>query len=446
MPGVPSGKGCAACRKQKKKCDQGKPACSRCTRLRIECVGSGEQRYTFKNQSVAVTAAGSSQAISIPTQAIAPAPTPSNAMTLAASGFMSALQVTDIRYDLSIYGAFFKEIPRRMGTNDALDASVYALTKASSSVRTHQVSPELYDSYSYALKMLRVCLDDPEKTRSSETLCAIYLLMILQGWIGKRDDQCPNHGEVMAYLLNAAVPNKWEGQFESDLLVTLTIIAIMESFFNPKIRLEPWLLIFPEHFGPRSAPSDMSVIESLKIRALARVPEFLQHPSLYWNEIRVYYQQLQADTATMRTVHTSIQNAFHSPDTPGSALHILRRHHVRYSTAYGIVLCIAIILNAVICSYEPTISLAHESAIFVDIVIDLAEQASQYRPLGSSSMPLFLMAALAVTDDLAKRTHVERVLLEYQNDFSSARWIDMSSWLRSKLADHRFDCSLNYLQ
>ncbi|KAM0240718.1 hypothetical protein ACHAP5_007923 [Fusarium lateritium] len=48
MPGVPKSRGCNDCLKQKKKCDQAKPACSRCARLAIPCVGSGEQKYVFK--------------------------------------------------------------------------------------------------------------------------------------------------------------------------------------------------------------------------------------------------------------------------------------------------------------------------------------------------------------------------------------------------------------
>ncbi|KAJ5766541.1 uncharacterized protein N7511_004157 [Penicillium nucicola] len=52
MPGVPSSRGCEGCRKQKKKCDQVKPTCSRCTRLRIPCIGNGVQRYKFQEPSV----------------------------------------------------------------------------------------------------------------------------------------------------------------------------------------------------------------------------------------------------------------------------------------------------------------------------------------------------------------------------------------------------------
>ena len=106
--------------------------------------------------------------------------TPSNETTIAASAFISTLEVTDVRYDLAWYGGFLKDIPRRLGTNDALDASVSALTSASSTLHTRQRSVEMLARYVHALKTLRVCLDDPVKARTANTLCAIYLIMICQ--------------------------------------------------------------------------------------------------------------------------------------------------------------------------------------------------------------------------------------------------------------------------
>lgn len=97
-----------------------------------------------------------------------------------ASAFVSALEVTDLRYNLTCYGGFLKGIPRRLGTNDALDASVGALTSAFSSLHTRRQSPETLARYVHALKTLRIILDDPAKARAANTLCAMYLIMICQ--------------------------------------------------------------------------------------------------------------------------------------------------------------------------------------------------------------------------------------------------------------------------
>ncbi|KAF3055360.1 hypothetical protein GL218_09636, partial [Daldinia childiae] len=55
MPGVPSYQGCNACLKQKKKCDKAMPSCSRCKRLKISCLGTGNLRFKFKDQSESFT-------------------------------------------------------------------------------------------------------------------------------------------------------------------------------------------------------------------------------------------------------------------------------------------------------------------------------------------------------------------------------------------------------
>jgi hypothetical protein len=209
MPGVPSGRGCDACRKQKKKvrlfkllrkfalaesatqCDQVRPACSRCGRLKIPCVGAGERRFKFKDQSVVVK---STKHVGKPIGRRELSPTseyisdvdvallsiPYNETMRIANAFISTLEVSDLRYSVSYYGAFLKYVPQRLGTNQALDAAVQALASASSCLRTRENSTQVLVQYGNALKALRLSLSDPLKAESPETLCAIYLVMICQ--------------------------------------------------------------------------------------------------------------------------------------------------------------------------------------------------------------------------------------------------------------------------
>jgi len=118
-------------------------------------------------------------------QAQAPVPTvrallrsPSNETTAIASAFIFILEVTDLRYDLSCYGPFLKDIPERLGSNIALDASVNVLTSAFPTLYTRQQSLETLSRYVNALKALRICLNDPLQVWTANTLCAIYLLVI----------------------------------------------------------------------------------------------------------------------------------------------------------------------------------------------------------------------------------------------------------------------------
>lgn len=105
---------------------------------------------------------------------------PSSETTMVRSAICFALSVTDFRYDLSVYGEFLQEIPRRLGTNAALDASAYALTATLACVRSKQQSLGAFEGYVKALKALRMCISDPVEAKSANTLCSIYLLMLCQ--------------------------------------------------------------------------------------------------------------------------------------------------------------------------------------------------------------------------------------------------------------------------
>jgi hypothetical protein len=169
--------------------------------LNISCVGSGERRFKFKEErrftkspetdderkiilkqespdypvAAALLAAGrAARTIFLP---------PSNELTFLTSVFVQTLKPsTDLRYNLVWnYGGFLAEVPQRLGTNEALDASVYAVCAAHSSFCVYKdISVEALTKYSHALRMLRVCLDDPVKASTPETLCAVMMLLICQ--------------------------------------------------------------------------------------------------------------------------------------------------------------------------------------------------------------------------------------------------------------------------
>lgn len=106
---------------------------------------------------------------------------PSNEATSMLNDFIKKLQVRDPRYDICwAYGGLFNEIPKRLGANAALDASVSAMTAAISGLGDSRKSPELFARYGHALKSLKACLEDPVAVRSSSTLCAIYIIWICQ--------------------------------------------------------------------------------------------------------------------------------------------------------------------------------------------------------------------------------------------------------------------------
>ena len=102
-----------------------------------------------------------------------------------------------------------------------------------------------------------------------------------------------------------------------------------------------------------------------------------------------------------------------------------RRLHVRRQTGYGTLLLLGMMASWALRAYEVgnIHALELDKVMFIDEVVELAQQASQYRPLGSSAMPGFIKAAMIMTDDAAKKEVLEELLALYQSDFSSANWL-----------------------
>ena len=167
---------------------------------------------------------------------------PSNETTLLVNALIAKLKASDdLRYNLSwTYGGFIEDIPRRIGTNQALDAAVAALVTAHSHLGSHQGTFATCQSlvkYSHALKTLRACLDDPVTARKAETLCAVMILLIcqvsdphhttnrfshkVQSFIGTYAGRWTGHCEGAAQMLKARGYYDTRDDFERILLLSL---------------------------------------------------------------------------------------------------------------------------------------------------------------------------------------------------------------------------------
>ncbi|RMJ18613.1 hypothetical protein CDV36_001693 [Fusarium kuroshium] len=463
MPGVPSGKGCDACRKQKKKCDQAKPACSRCARLNIPCIGSGKQRYKFKVQTLEIssdsgspqivdtdedTSSSASQSSSSPPGFQVLVRTPNSPTNTITNTLISRLEITDLRYDITCYGDFLRHIPARLGRNEALDTSADALATTFSTLHRPQgyQSVDALTKYVRALKSLRVVLGDPHKARTPETMCAVYLIMICQGWLGREDDQHTSHGEGLAYLLRAAAQENWKAGFETEMVLTFCVPVIIESITNPKVRLDKWFWDILDNFRRSNPPTSTAEgyqarhvrensggIPSLRMRNLGMLPDFINKPEMHRTEIICAYHRLRLDMEKM----SQIVQAVSLP--PGSSPTVMQLRLSRsYYSAYSVLLCIIIIINHLMQAFDPySLSLVSEGALFCSEVITMAHNISQYRPLGASHVPLTLAIAWAATDEPVMKGQLEALLSAYQEDWTVTKWLTMGYWWRSKFAELR---------
>ncbi|OQD60255.1 hypothetical protein PENPOL_c025G00235 [Penicillium polonicum] len=442
MPGVPTGRACDACRKQKKKCDERQPACGRCLRLKVGCVGSGQQRFTFKqqqfspksNQSGQMTLAPRSRSRSTEEEKCSieiPRTYPSNSMTSLMNSFVGAIKrSTDLRYNMWwSFGIFLEDVPRRLGSNEALDRAVDAVTTAHAGFCTHQpVSTKALAKYSYALKTLRVYLDDPLQASASSTLCAVMILLLCQTFIGNNGQMLSGHAQGAASILHARKNFGPRDDFERKLFLSLRGSVLFEGLYNDAIDLTPeeWDALVNNDFD-QDEPSGQI------LRCLARAPVIMKRGKQAIRdgedlipltmEARPIYEKckLLLGELKARTVDFETSELSTMPET--FMARILRAHYLR---THGIGLAITAFFNCILQALDPSdYACIIESRSLVEDTLIHAQKANVYRPVGAGYVIMCLSAAWAVTADPQLRSMVEVALIDYHGDFVNRSYVDI---------------------
>ncbi|KAJ5515671.1 transcriptional regulator family: Fungal Specific TF, partial [Penicillium freii] len=446
MPGVPTGRACDACRKQKKKvhvkCDEKQPACGRCLRLKVGCVGSGQQRFKFKqqqfspksNQSGQMTLAPRSRSRSIEEENHSieiPRTYPSNSMTSLMNSFVGAIKrSTDLRYNMWwSFGVFLEDVPRRLGSNEALDRAVDAVTTAHAGFCTHQlVSTKALAKYSYALKALRVYLDDPLQASASSTLCAVMILLLCQTFIGNNGQMLSGHAQGAASILHARKNFGPRDDFERKLFLSLRGSVLFEGLYNDAIDLTPeeWDALVNNDFD-QDQPSGQI------LRCLARAPVLIKRGKQAIRdgedltpltmEARPIYEKckLLLGELKARTVDFETSELSTMPET--FMARILRAHYLR---THGIGLAITTFFNCILQALDPgDYACMIESRSLVEDTLIHAQKANMYRPVGAGYVIMCLSAAWAVTADPQLRSMVEVALIDYHGDFVNRSCVDI---------------------
>ncbi|KAL4922785.1 hypothetical protein BDW62DRAFT_196788 [Aspergillus aurantiobrunneus] len=413
MPGVPSSRGCDACRRQN------------ATSSNLPARDAPDSKSPAWDPASA--ASNSKRASRANPNPKAPA----------RADFIEVLEVTDIRYDVTWYGPFLETLPRRIGSSPALDAAIGAVTSAVKGLRTGRNSPDAMTRYVKGWKALRTCLSDPEQTKSIHTVCAIYLMMICQSWVGRPDDHFANHGEILAQILNAALAQAGRGQFEDNMIVTLSMPVVLQSIVDPSIPVGPWFWAIAKSYEPKRPvlSNQGGPIPSLQFFVMAQITQWLRDPALHLVEIHAAYNQLIADCVTMRAVLDKIAELDAGGDTVAQPS---TRLYTRPQAAYSMLLCLALVLNIVTRIFDPnSISLADEAADLISETIWLAHAADRYRPFGVSFMPVSLVMAWTATGDAVVKAVVEDILVGYEVDFPAVKWVQTCYWMQGKYDEIR---------
>ncbi|KAL8907065.1 MAG: hypothetical protein Q9171_006012 [Xanthocarpia ochracea] len=443
MPGVPSGRGCDACRKQKKKCDIDNFPCSRCSRLKIDCIGHGQQRYKFKNKTLDLAlpyrpafkeALRSHQQVLVlqPTQNL------SNRLSSLTSRFIHSISLdVDTRFQLPWnFGPFLVGIPCRLGRSAALDAATDTLIAAHTSFCAGNATSKqpVLAKYSRALSDLRHDLDDVVKARSAESLCAVMVLSIaqvrfltshpdakpklVQIFIFPSQEQGVTHTEGAAQIIKSrGFVTSSDDDFERGLLLCLRAPVVFDALLTDNIHFssQEWELINV------STPEYQKLPDGRWFDCIAAIPDLLQRckaalimcsaPGLHLLALELETRSLLEDC---KGIINPLRERLQEYD-PAAKPPQLRGHlHAHFLRSLALALATVIILNCVLSGLEGTSDwVCEDSSRLSKEIIDLAERATIYRPLGSAAFIICLRIAWMGAANSSARKEIEMLIFEW---------------------------------
>ncbi|KAH7141520.1 hypothetical protein B0J13DRAFT_556957 [Dactylonectria estremocensis] len=421
MVGVPSSRGCAACRKQKKKCNQEQPVCRRCVRLEIPCIGNGVKRWVFKQENTSTSA-----------KQIVPSlrHSPSNDTTRVVSSLVFFLGIDDIRYGIRALGRdFISDLPRRIGSSQTLDTSVRAILASYKTFQHGGPKVEALAHYGDALAALGTCLQDPKQSFATK-IYTVYNINVCQEIVDRKPKFQQKHLEAIAALLQEAHSQGRLAEIK-DYLNGLCRLIAWESMINPNVTLGPW---FWEALNVSNTPRPITyykpeIMMTVDIANLAEISMFIRAPKRHLAQIRHLYNFMQSAKPRIRVAADQMRTV-----AAGSASSAdLTRISAAYSVGYGTLLAMAAILNRLLRMFDGDPSLVIESHTLCDEGITLAYNCSTFRPLGTLHIPNILKMMWASTSRAYRCTELEALLADWETDMGGHISVVEAQWIKDRL-------------
>ncbi|KAL9031291.1 MAG: hypothetical protein Q9196_000673 [Gyalolechia fulgens] len=353
---------------------------------------------------------------------VQPARTPSNGLSCLTAALVHSIgQDVDIKFQLVWnFGHYLAAIPRRLGRSAALDAATSALVSAHAGFCTGNLAsnPTVWSKYSRALTVLRHDLNDVAKARSSESLCAVMVLSIVQCLVDPNSGQLAGHTEGAAQIMRSRGFVTPSDDFEKLLIYTLRGPVVFVALLGDRIRFSTreWKILNDQ--GPKAQVGP----DEKWFECIAAVPDLIQRsqavlklhkpPSLHFLGSEFETRSLLDDC---RLVITTLRKRLQKYD-PSSTPAGLRTHlHAHYLRTLGVALGTGIVLNCVLSGLEGTSDGIHEeSSAWSGEIVQLSQSAKKYRPLGAMAIVLCLRFAWMGAADADAKATVEALLYDYE--------------------------------
>lgn len=273
------------------------------------------------------------------------------------------------------------------------------------------------------------------------------------------------HCEGAAKILKARPFTKPRDNFEMQLLLSLRgcvvcsklhrksftvysiliLLQLFEGLFNENIELDPqdWISLVGNEL-------DQNIPEGKLMRYLANVPSILRRARAATNadEIAILRDELkpvyEASQKLLLQLHKQWADG-RTLDADNVLKHVIL--HAYYQRAYGIGLLIVTIFNWVLRAFTPpldAIELIADSTNLVTQILELAQVAYRYRPLGAGYILIVLSAAWLAASNDNERVAVNILLHDYRQDFplrAADRFMIELRWMAEQLQYLPVGCS-----
>jgi hypothetical protein len=367
-----------------------------------------------------------------------------------ANRLISIWEVDDLRYDISVYGEYFRYIPSRLGASPLLDAAVKAFVCAYPTVHTGEPSTEAYAAYGTAISLLGRTLQHPTQRHEPNTLMSLHVIQKVQTWIDKPTDPYADHTLVIGHLLPVMVAQDWTDPIDRVLLLTSAVLVIVaatgSSFPLPADSLSQ---MFRKWTPPRPYTNrDGAPLETLALDRLASIPKWSKAPRKHSSEMRSFYQQVLIDLAVLQARAKGLLPDRQNGEPDELAVKISEKYeiamvklYVQFHIGCSIGLTTAIFLNATLQAihgpFDFDTKLMAEAEHLNVAALRLAEEMTVFLPLYASGVVMPLMCAWAVEDDPKRLERLGELLQRYEASAGSPCMARGGVWLKKYLAKLR---------
>ncbi|KAH7133807.1 hypothetical protein EDB81DRAFT_904121 [Dactylonectria macrodidyma] len=422
MPSGLRSRGCDACRKQRKKCDQWHPKCKRCTRLDIPCVGNGLKRWKFQAFQ---PDSSSSQPLE------GPGRVPSNETTLITSALISILEIDDERHDIRFCGPhFIPELPRRIGLNPSFDASISAMVAAYNSIALRKPQKNALTLYGTALGALRTSLQDPKQSVALK-METVIVMFICQMWIDRKHAE--KHREVMAHLLEQIIVQDKLSEIDPRNIRAICMQVIYGSLSDPKIELGSWFwdTASKEVMSARPQPyrpGGRANLITLELGTMAELSTFLRDPERYLYQLKCHYNILSLERPVLRLIVEQLEPVARSLE----ATLTTKKAFISYAAAYGGLLSQTALVSPVLEAFGVHSSYTKDSHEFCDEAVKIAHQCRSFRPCGAAWVPELLKLTWASVKDAYRHKEIKELIAEYEQDVEGGNYLEEARDIRDR--------------